>query len=67
MKRLLFLFIVVATLSCKNNENNSTENQSDSATVIKSKTEYTCPMHPEIISDKPGSCTMCGMDLEIKA
>jgi Cu+-exporting ATPase len=27
-------------------------------------TTYTCPMHPEIVSDKPGSCPKCGMDLE---
>ena len=25
---------------------------------------YTCPMHPEIISDKPGDCPKCGMALE---
>ncbi len=25
--------------------------------------EYTCPMHPEVISDKPGRCPKCGMDL----
>lgn len=25
--------------------------------------QYTCPMHPEIISDEPGSCPICGMDL----
>ncbi len=24
---------------------------------------YTCPMHPEIVSDAPGSCPICGMDL----
>jgi Cu2+-exporting ATPase len=24
---------------------------------------YTCPMHPEIISETPGSCPICGMDL----
>ncbi|WP_184187564.1 multicopper oxidase domain-containing protein [Chryseobacterium defluvii] len=24
---------------------------------------YTCPMHPEIISDHPGKCPKCGMDL----
>jgi P-type Cu+ transporter len=25
---------------------------------------YTCPMHPEIIRDQPGSCPICGMALE---
>ena len=27
-------------------------------------TQYTCPMHPEIVRDKPGSCPLCGMALE---
>ena len=27
-------------------------------------TKYTCPMHPEIIRDEPGSCPICGMALE---
>jgi Cu+-exporting ATPase len=26
--------------------------------------QYTCPMHPEIVSDKPGDCPLCGMALE---
>jgi Cu2+-exporting ATPase len=25
--------------------------------------QYTCPMHPEVIKDKPGKCPKCGMDL----
>lgn len=24
---------------------------------------YTCPMHPEVTSDKPGTCPKCGMAL----
>jgi Cu+-exporting ATPase len=27
-------------------------------------TEYTCPMHPEIVQREPGSCPICGMALE---
>ncbi|HLK39789.1 MAG TPA: copper-translocating P-type ATPase [Polyangiaceae bacterium] len=25
---------------------------------------YTCPMHPEVVRDTPGSCPICGMALE---
>src|SRR5262245_15142239 len=29
--------------------------------------QYTCPMHPTVISDKQGACPVCGMDLVRKA
>jgi Cu+-exporting ATPase len=28
------------------------------------RVDYTCPMHPEIVRDAPGSCPICGMALE---
>ncbi|MDK1292935.1 MAG: heavy metal-binding domain-containing protein, partial [Actinomycetota bacterium] len=31
-----------------------------------SPAEYTCPMHPEILESRPGSCPKCGMALEPK-
>ena len=34
------------------------------AAPAPSGTQYTCPMHPEIVRDKPGSCPICGMALE---
>src|SRR6185503_3114216 len=34
------------------------------AAATSDKTEYTCPMHPEIVRDSPGSCPICGMALE---
>ena len=33
-------------------------------TITAQKTEYICPMHPEVIQDHPGSCPKCGMALE---
>ena len=27
-------------------------------------TDYVCPMHPEVVSDRPGPCPKCGMALE---
>ena len=32
----------------------------------QSKQQYTCGMHPEIISDEPGYCPICGMKLTLK-
>src|SRR5690606_40657425 len=26
--------------------------------------EYVCPMHPEVVAERPGSCPICGMALE---
>ena len=30
---------------------------------FKEVTKYTCPMHPEVRMDKPGTCPKCGMSL----
>ena len=34
------------------------------AETVPAGTIWTCPMHPEIRRDKPGSCPICGMALE---
>ncbi|MET7027903.1 heavy metal translocating P-type ATPase [Sediminicola luteus] len=31
--------------------------------MVATVTQYTCPMHPEVVKDDPGSCPICGMDL----
>src|SRR5689334_8658642 len=28
--------------------------------------EYTCPMHPEVVRNAPGTCPICGMALETR-
>jgi hypothetical protein len=33
------------------------------AGAAPAKVTYTCPMHPDVVSDHPGSCPRCGMTL----
>src|ERR1041385_4202986 len=47
---LTIAFVSMLAISCK---------KKDQATGDT----YTCPMHPTVISDKPGTCPVCGMDL----
>lgn len=36
----------------------------DTRTVESAAVGYTCPMHPEVLTEKPGDCPACGMPLE---
>src|SRR5260221_3644096 len=49
----LFAIILIAA-SC-----NESQQQHQAATASQDEV-YTCPMHPQIISDKPGNCPICG-------
>ena len=51
----LLLFIVIAFSMCSSKDKH--------AQHLEATTKYTCPMHPQIIQDKPGTCPICGMDL----
>ena len=31
--------------------------------AVQTRTEFVCPMHPEIVQPEPGRCPMCGMNL----
>ncbi len=31
--------------------------------AVAAATKYTCPMHPDVVSDKAGKCPKCGMNL----
>ncbi|PWT97884.1 MAG: copper-translocating P-type ATPase [Candidatus Melainabacteria bacterium] len=44
---------------------NYKENKAKKASDSKSR-RYQCPMHPQIESDRPGSCSICGMALVTK-
>ena len=38
-------------------------NSQESANISEAKQLYTCGMHPDIISEEPGNCPICGMKL----
>ena len=39
-------------------------NQDSAPKALVKGATYTCPMHPEIVRNEPGSCPICGMALE---
>lgn len=47
----------------KLNENGKPKSVVQSQSTAQSQAKYTCPMHPEVISNQPGKCPKCGMDL----
>lgn len=64
MKRSLLVigFVLIAGLMFNSCGRSSTK-EKQSTTKEVTKVQYTCPMHAEVISDKPGDCPKCGMAL----
>ena len=59
LKYILLTYFLISFLGCTN----PTKKDTDLPKIVESKVKYTCPMHPQIIEDLPGSCPICGMDL----
>ncbi|MHC4174537.1 MAG: heavy metal-binding domain-containing protein [Planctomycetota bacterium] len=51
--------------SCKKSEPAPSETSAEKMQEMGEQ-KWTCSMHPEIISDKPGKCSTCGMDLVLQ-
>ena len=62
MKKLIFLSFMLTSVAFS-----FAQTSKPKTPVSKSDTTgkyvYTCPMHPEVITDKPGKCPKCGMTL----
>lgn len=61
MKSFLMLFAATflsfASIAQKSNTQNTKPN------IVQ--VQYTCPMHPDVVSDHPGKCPKCNMDLSL--
>jgi Cu(I)/Ag(I) efflux system membrane fusion protein len=55
VKDLAVLIFLVSLSAC---ENNTTQTSHADNTV-----KYTCPMHPQVVAEKIGTCPICAMDL----
>lgn len=63
MKKTIILFaVIVNALGAFAQKAKADDPKYKAGTVL---TTYSCPMHPEVTSDKPGKCSKCGMDLNL--
>jgi Heavy metal binding domain len=65
---MLIAFLTISFVACNDSDtkaNNSTTQTDTSGIkeVMDTDTMYTCTMHQDVMSDKPGKCPKCGMTL----
>jgi hypothetical protein len=61
MKKIILMTVLAIAIVAGITATVSAQDSTTKTDVVK--VEFTCPMHPEVLSDKPGQCPKCGMDL----
>lgn len=64
MKMLMMAALTILSVSLFAQD--STKQKSKTQKQKMEMMKYSCPMHPDVTSDKPGKCSKCGMDLKEK-
>ena len=64
MKKLLIILIAsFATFTTLAQKSKGNETRPKSTIVVQSN--YKCPMHSDVVSNEPGKCSKCNMDLTL--
>ncbi|QHS55239.1 hypothetical protein GWR56_06675 [Mucilaginibacter sp. 14171R-50] len=67
MKKVMLMAVAIlfsaATVFASHTTNPLTDTTRTKKVKPAPKVQYTCTMHPEVLSDKPGKCPKCGMTL----
>jgi uncharacterized paraquat-inducible protein A len=62
MKKIILIAMAIVTTFTTIAQNKKT-NKPAADTAVHQK--YSCPMHPDVTSNKPGKCPKCGMELNL--
>jgi Heavy metal binding domain len=62
--KFLCAAVLIAGLTIVSFHTNSLYGQTtQNKMAMKDTMKYTCPHHPDVVSDKPGKCPKCGMEM----
>ena len=61
MKTISMLLVAILTTFATFAQKSKADSAIKNAPIVVA--QYTCPIHPDVVSDKPGKCSKCGMDL----
>jgi uncharacterized protein with PIN domain len=61
MKKIILMLTFILSANLLFAQKDKAKEKSTPAAIVQ--TSYTCGMHPDVVSNEPGKCPKCGMEL----